>query len=436
MAFIPYISDSGQFPGTITVADSGTSTATGSNASSIYTGTPTANSFVSINALNYNSFSLQVSGTWVGTLQVENSYDNGTTWYRVVPQVRGVSNSALTITANGGFISEAAVATNVRIRATAWTSGTAVIAFMQSPSSEIVRVDNPIRLYDNNSSQQATIKPASTAPVATDTGLVTAESPNSPLFTSTIRTKLANDIAPTTGTITTSTSTITTGQLSGVGSATVQFSGTFAGVNATFEGSVDNTSWVAIPALPLATATPTVTTTTGVIATTSLYNLSPLLGLQYVRVRATAFTSGTANVTIQPSAQFYGYNVNAIVTSAPTTAVSQSGTWTVQPGNTANTTPWLVAEQKSATAAITSVTAAVASTTVLAANANRKGMMLYNDSTAILYLAFAATASTTSYTLQVAAGGYYEMPIKPVYTGLLTGIWSAANGSVRVTELS
>ena len=32
--------------------------------------------------------------------------------------------------------------------------------------------------------------------------------------------------------------------------------------------------------------------------------------------------------------------VNAYVTNTP--AVSQSGTWTVQPGNTANTTPWLV----------------------------------------------------------------------------------------------
>lgn len=30
------------------------------------------------------------------------------------------------------------------------------------------------------------------------------------------------------------------------------------------------------------------------------------------------------------------------VLTMPTTAVSQSGTWTVQPGNTANTTPWLV----------------------------------------------------------------------------------------------
>lgn len=33
---------------------------------------------------------------------------------------------------------------------------------------------------------------------------------------------------------------------------------------------------------------------------------------------------------------------NVVVTSAPTTAVTQSGTWTVQPGNTANTTAWKV----------------------------------------------------------------------------------------------
>lgn len=127
------------------------------------------------------------------------------------------------------------------------------------------------------------------------------------------------------------------------------------------------------------------------------------------------------------------------VTISPNSAVhpvTQSGTWTVQPGNTANTTPWLIAQQTAATAALTSVTAAATSTTVLVANTARKGAYFYNDSTAILYLAYAATASTTAYTLQVAPGAFYEMPEKPLYTGLITGVWSSAAGAVRVTELS
>lgn len=150
----------------------------------------------------------------------------------------------------------------------------------------------------------------------------------------TIKTKLANDIAQTTGTITTAASVVTTGSLSGVGSATVQISGTYAGVNVTFEASIDNTNWVGIPAVQLASANPTATLTSGVLTNnTVIWNIGPLLGVQYIRVRATAWTSGTANIIIQPSAQFAAFNVNAIVTSAPTTAVTlATNTPTLQTG--------------------------------------------------------------------------------------------------------
>lgn len=82
---------------------------------------------------------------------------------------------------------------------------------------------------------------------------------------------------------------------------------------------------------------------------------------------------------------------------------------------------------------IASVNAATSSTTVLAANANRKGATIYNDSTAVLYLALAdTTASTTVYSVQIPAGGYFEVPNR--YAGKIVGIWSAANGAARVTE--
>lgn len=179
MAYLPQNDITVTPTGSITAADVGTTTATGSNASVIYSGTPTTGSSYAVNAVNYNSYSLQVTGTWVGTLQLECSFDNGTTWFRVVPQVKGVSNSAATITANGAFVGEAAAANMLRIRATAWTSGTATISINLSPATEIVRVDNPIRIFDNASNQQATIKPASTASSATDTAVVVSLSPNS-----------------------------------------------------------------------------------------------------------------------------------------------------------------------------------------------------------------------------------------------------------------
>lgn len=92
------------------------------------------------------------------------------------------------------------------------------------------------------------------------------------------------------------------------------------------------------------------------------------------------------------------------------------------------------------TGTITSVNDAATSTTILAANANRKGATVFNDSTAVLYLALAdTTASATAYTVQIPAGGYYELPTTEggVYTGKIVGIWASdASGAVRVTEMT
>lgn len=85
------------------------------------------------------------------------------------------------------------------------------------------------------------------------------------------------------------------------------------------------------------------------------------------------------------------------------------------------------------TATLANVTSSASSTTVFAANGAARARTVYNDSTAVLYLKFGATASTTSYTVQVDAGGYYEFPL-PLYGGLVDGIWAAANGAARTTE--
>lgn len=90
-----------------------------------------------------------------------------------------------------------------------------------------------------------------------------------------------------------------------------------------------------------------------------------------------------------------------------------------------------------ATGTITSPALALTSFTVLASNAARKMATFYNDSVNVVYLALAATASTTAYTVQIPAGGYYELPgSNTVFTGLVTAIALTATGNVRVTELT
>lgn len=89
-----------------------------------------------------------------------------------------------------------------------------------------------------------------------------------------------------------------------------------------------------------------------------------------------------------------------------------------------------------ATATLTNVNDTATSTPLLAANTNRRGVTIFNDSLQALLVKYGATASTTSFTVRVAAGGYWEMP-QPVYTGALDGVWTAdSTGAARITELT
>ena len=93
----------------------------------------------------------------------------------------------------------------------------------------------------------------------------------------------------------------------------------------------------------------------------------------------------------------------------------------------------LVQEQAITTATLSNVAASLVSTTILAANTGRKGATVYNDTAGTLRLAFAATASATSFTVAIAAAGYYELPVR--YTGVISGIFATATGAARVTEV-
>jgi hypothetical protein len=81
----------------------------------------------------------------------------------------------------------------------------------------------------------------------------------------------------------------------------------------------------------------------------------------------------------------------------------------------------------------TAIAAAIVDTVILPNNPNRRGMTLYNDSNSILYLLLDnSPASTANYSLQIQAGGYYELPFG--YTGSINAVWSAPDGEARITE--
>ena len=86
-------------------------------------------------------------------------------------------------------------------------------------------------------------------------------------------------------------------------------------------------------------------------------------------------------------------------------------------------------------ASVTPVGSSDSAVTLKAANTSRRGLLVYNDSTANLFLKLGSGASSSSFTFKLEAGDYYELP-RPMYTGIVTGIWSAVNGNALVTELT
>jgi hypothetical protein len=97
--------------------------------------------------------------------------------------------------------------------------------------------------------------------------------------------------------------------------------------------------------------------------------------------------------------------------------------------------PLPVAPPTCTTPTVTQVGDAAASTSLLAANANRLGASICNISTSAVYiLAGSGTASASNFTVFLAAnGGYWEVPFG--YTGAIKGIWvTDAGGSALVTE--
>jgi hypothetical protein len=73
--------------------------------------------------------------------------------------------------------------------------------------------------------------------------------------------------------------------------------------------------------------------------------------------------------------------------------------------------------------------------TLKASNTSRRGLLIFNDSTSAVFVKYGATATSSDFTVKIAAAGYFEMPA-PIYTGQVTGIWASANGNAYVTELA
>lgn len=84
---------------------------------------------------------------------------------------------------------------------------------------------------------------------------------------------------------------------------------------------------------------------------------------------------------------------------------------------------------------VVSIASSILAVTLLAQNGNRRSVIIYNDSEANLFVKFGSGASLISFTVRIPANSSAEFAY-PVFTGIITGIWDAANGDARITEVT
>lgn len=85
--------------------------------------------------------SAQITGTWVGTIVAEATID-GTNWFPIVGYITGDAQTAVrSTTVNGQFRAVCVAFAKVRLRASAWTSGTANITGRASVANSIARAN-------------------------------------------------------------------------------------------------------------------------------------------------------------------------------------------------------------------------------------------------------------------------------------------------------
>jgi hypothetical protein len=90
---------------------------------------------------------------------------------------------------------------------------------------------------------------------------------------------------------------------------------------------------------------------------------------------------------------------------------------------------------KANSAVITTAAASLINAELLAANAEREGAIVYNNSNRPMFIKLGSAATTSSFTIKLGAFDYYEVPAG--YTGSIHALWTdaAAAGDARITEL-
>lgn len=428
-------------------------------------GTATASSSVSTGAMNgQTTMTIQVTGTYTGALSLQGTID-GTNWVTCGGLVfSNINTSAQTATITSGSVgiwqADISGFSQARLTALSAVTGTATIAIRSTIAVAFVGLDVALPTGSNtigaisNTSFTATQATGTNLHTVVDSGTVTANAgtgtftiagtvtANAGTNLNTSLLALDSTVAKDSSlsTLNTSVNTLlkpssTLAAVTSVGAiastVTIKADTPANQANALKVDASATTQPVSAAALPLPTGAATsALQSTQDASINSL--LKPASTLAAVTTVSTVTTVGA--VTAITNALPAGTNVIGALSANQSINVSQiAGTTTATNAGPSNAGTLRSAESNVATATVTSVASSATTVSLFASNASRRGAAIFNESTTILYVKFGATASLTSYTVQVGAGGYYEIP-QPCYSGAIDGIWAAANGSARLTE--
>lgn len=234
--------------------------------------------------------------------------------------------------------------------------------------------------------------------------------------------------AAATGTITTATSTVTSADIGAAGNATITVNGTYAGVRLVFEVSDDaGTTWYAVGASREDNGQ-TESDTGVLVANTSRMWTTAAPGFNRLRVRATAWTSGTANVRISAGT----YPFEPMVSAVPSKGSSSRLTLvTAATGLTAGT---------SGTHALAALANAYRDTTLLGGGTGTSFALTAGKTFRVQGMSIGIRAAAASATSLVAnllynSGGAVTTSSQ-VIAQLQCGAWGAAIGAAGQAVLS
>jgi len=142
-----------------------------------------------------------------------------------------------------------------------------------------------------------------------------------------------------------------------------------------------------------------------------------------LKTQAESYQGGTAVGSANP------LQVTLANTGANATAVKVDGSAVTQPVSGTVT----INNSQGATVTQSTFTSTTASTSLVAASANRKILTVFNEGAGMLYVSAGSACTTTAYQVRLSAGDYWECPSNQ--TSLAHTAVFATSGNARVTEV-